>query len=147
MVATMSRACSRGLVFDLARSAAILGRSRGVAEMSSLACARSLALAAGVLALTFGGVSRVFRMRGKKIWARERMVGRRAPGCSVRRTKWQKSRGSSKVFRKAFWAASFMASAGVMTKKRSRVSRLLVSSRNSRICSTEIRRVVFDSSG
>lgn len=115
--------------------------------MSCLAWSRILALAAGVLALILGGLSRVFRARGKKTWARERMVGRRAPGVSVRRTKWQKSFGSSKVLRKAFWAASFMALAGVITKKRSRVSRLLVRARKSRICSTEMRWVALDSSG
>lgn len=63
-------------------------------------------------------------------------MGSNAVGWSVMSIKWQKSLGSSRVFKKAFWAASFMASAGRIMKKRSEVSQLLVRAMSSRTCST-----------
>lgn len=69
-----------------------------------------------ILASLLGARSRILVTFGEKTWERERMVDKRAEGCSVNKIKWQKGFGSSRVLRKAFWAASFMASAGVMTK-------------------------------
>lgn len=75
------------------------------------------------------------------------MVGKSAEGCSVNKTKWQCGLGSSKDLRKAFSAASFMASAGAIIKKRSEVSLLFVRAINSRICSTVITGVCLSSAG
>ena len=66
------------------------------------------------------------------------MVGRRAEGVSVTRTKWWWGAGSSRFLRRALAAAGLRASAFKMTKKRSVVSVVLVRAVKSRTMSMEI---------
>lgn len=90
-------------------SLVIAGKSLGLAAINCLAKFM-------ILASLLGAQSRVPVILGEKICDRERMVGRSAEGCSVSKTKWQNGFGSSRVLRRAFWAASFITSAGAMIK-------------------------------
>lgn len=90
-----ARAVARGSVLDLVISRAISGKSLGLAATRRFARVMIFSLAAGA-------VSSGFSVRRKKTCARDKIVGSSAVGCSVIRTKWQKSLGSSSVFKNAF---------------------------------------------